>query len=145
MRIRTKIISQFLAVIILISAALCVPVSAGAEDLTSGDYKYTLNTDDTIGISGYIGNANDITIPSEIDGRKVTSIADRAFWNCTSIKSITIPTSVTSIGKRVFGYCYNLASINADNNLNYSSVDGVLFDKNIKTLICYPAGKTAFY
>lgn len=145
MRSRTKIISQFLTVIILISVALCVPVSAGAETLTSGDYKYTLNTDDTIDILGYTGNANDITIPSEIDGRKVTSIADRAFWNCTSLKSITIPNSVTTIGKRVFGYCYNLTSINADNNLNYSSVDGVLFDKNMKTLICYPAGKTDFY
>lgn len=130
---------------ILISAALCVPVSAGAETLTSVDYQYTLNTDGSIGITGYTGNADDTTIPSEIDGRKVTSIADRAFWNCTSLKSITIPNSVTSIGKRVFGYCYNLTSINADNNSNYSSIDGVLFDKNIKTLICYPAGKTAFY
>ena len=143
MRSRTKIISLFLTVIILLIVALCLPVSAGAETLTSGDYKYTVKTDSSIEISGYTGNADTVVIPSEIDGRKVTSIADRAFWNCSFLKSVTIPNSVTSIGKQVFGYCNNLASVNADNNLIYSSIDGVLFDKNRKTLICYPAGKTA--
>ena len=41
----------------------------------------------------------------------VTSIADNAFNECTSLTSITIPASVTSIGLQAFYYCKNLASI----------------------------------
>ena len=71
----------------------------------------------------------------------VTSIGGRAFYGCTSLTSITIPDSVTSIGY-AFSECYNLESINVDeNNLQYKSIDGVLFDKNGETLIQYPSGK----
>ena len=80
-----------------------------------------------------------ITIPSS-----VTTIGDYAFKNCINLTSITIPSSVTTIGYSVFYYCHELASISvASNNDYYCSVGGVLFSKNKKALICYPAGKTA--
>ena len=41
----------------------------------------------------------------------VTSIGDRAFYNCTGLTSITIPNSVTSIGEKAFSYCSNLTSV----------------------------------
>ena len=72
----------------------------------------------------------------------VTSIGDRVFYGCSSLESIEIPSSVTSIGEQVFGDCWSLSKINVEkNNTNYSSVDGVLFNKNQTTLICYPVGK----
>jgi len=78
-----------------------------------------------------------VTIPDS-----VTSIGERAFMDCTSLTSVTIPDSVTSIGERAFMNCTSLTSIpvNTD-NLNYSSVDGVLFNKLQTSLILYPAGK----
>ena len=78
-----------------------------------------------------------VTIPDS-----VTSIGDYAFYYCTSLTSVTIPDSVTSIGERAFMNCTSLTSIpvNTD-NLNYSSVDGVLFNKLQTSLILYPAGK----
>ena len=42
---------------------------------------------------------------------ELTSIGNAAFYNCTSMTSITIPSSVTSIGNYVFGYCSGLTSI----------------------------------
>ena len=79
-----------------------------------------------------------ITIPNS-----VTSIGNNAFPGCTGLTSITIPDSVTSIGYHAFDNCTSLTSINVDeNNQNYKSIDGVLFDKNADTIICYPAGKT---
>jgi hypothetical protein len=80
-----------------------------------------------------------ITIPSS-----VTSIGNNAFRNCSNLESITIPSSVTTIGNYAFMGCSRLQSINvsSDNN-NYSSVDGVLFNKNITTLICFPGRKTS--
>jgi hypothetical protein len=79
-----------------------------------------------------------ITIPSS-----VTSIGSYAFCGCTGLTSITIPSSVTSIGVSAFFNCIGLTSIIVDDsNTTYSSSDGVLFNKNKSTLICYPAGKT---
>ena len=76
-------------------------------------------------------------------GNGVTSIGEEAFYNCKSLTSITIPNSVTTIGEKAFYNCKSLTSIIVDeNNKNYSSLDGVLFNKDKTTLICYPAGKT---
>ena len=44
-------------------------------------------------------------------GDAVTSIGNDAFTECTSLKSITIPTSMKSIGDATFDFCTNLTSI----------------------------------
>ncbi len=73
----------------------------------------------------------------------VTYIGMSAFENCSSLVSIEIPASVRNIGGSVFSGCANLTLINVESgNLHFSSVDGVLFDKNQATLYSYPAKKT---
>ncbi len=90
-----------------------------------------------IGAFSYCTSLKSITIPDN-----VTSIEHDAFSYCTSLESITIPNSVTSIGDVAFSYCTSLKSINVgENNPNYSSVDGILFNKDKTELITYPAGK----
>ena len=77
-----------------------------------------------------------VTIPNN-----VTTIGESAFKYCSSLTSVTIPDSVTTIGNGAFYCCGSLTSIDvASGNLNYSSEDGVLFDKNKSTLIQYPVG-----
>ena len=78
-----------------------------------------------------------VTIPNS-----VTSIGYRAFYGCSGLTSVTIPNSVTSIGEWAFAGC----SINvSDDNPNYIAKDGVLFNKQLTTLIQYPAGKQGAY
>lgn len=73
----------------------------------------------------------------------VKHIDSFAFDCCTCLVSVSIPDSVVTIGSCVFESCENLISINVDeNNPQYLSVDGVLFNKDKTTLIQYPAGKT---
>ncbi|MDE7098714.1 MAG: leucine-rich repeat domain-containing protein, partial [Ruminococcus sp.] len=46
----------------------------------------------------------------------VTSIGNRAFWGCKSLKNITIPDSVKSIGGSAFSDCQSLTSITIPNS-----------------------------
>ena len=72
----------------------------------------------------------------------VTSIGEDAFNNCEALTQVTIPSSVTSIGKRAFAYCFALTAINVESgNTAYCSENGILFNKDKTTLVCYPAGK----
>ncbi len=83
-----------------------------------------------------------IMIPSS-----VTSIGNGAFRYCSGLTSITIPSSVTSIGDGAFYGCSGLTGIWVDsNNTTYASDNnGVLFNKNITTLIRCPAGYSGAY
>ena len=82
-----------------------------------------------------------ITIPDSI-----TSIGECAFEGCTGLTSITIPNSVRSIGRSAFSACKGLTAIIVDeDNKNYCSVDGVLYNKDKSKLVRYPAGKTGEY
>ena len=82
---------------------------------------------------------------TSVDISNVISIGEGAFNGCTDLSSIYMP-NVTSIGDGAFAYCNSLTDITvASNNPNYTSIDGVLFNKNITTLIAYPGGKSGGY
>lgn len=77
-------------------------------------------------LTKYTGTDTSVIIP---DG--VTSIGDRAFFNCTSANTIIIPDSVTNIGERVFWGCKNLEEITIPDSV--TSIGGGTF-KNCKSL-----------
>ncbi len=95
---------------------------------------------------GYTGTGGSVNLPGTINGLPVTAIADHAFASCSSITSVTIPAGITSIGMYPFADCPLLTAIMvAGANVNYSSVDGVLFDKAQTVLVQYPGAKTGSY
>ena len=101
------------------------------------------NSVTSIGISAFVycSGLTSIDIPNS-----VTSIGISAFFSCTGLTSVTIPNSVKSIGFGLFEGCSNLIKINVnENNTNYSSIDGVLFNKSQTELIQYPGGKQGSY
>ena len=80
-----------------------------------------------------------ITIPDS-----VTEIGENAFYGCTGLTSITIPSSVTKIGGGAFSGCKALTEIKVDaGNKNYSSEDGVLYNKDKTKILHCPEGKTS--
>jgi hypothetical protein len=89
----------------------------------------------------YCVKLSSITIPYS-----VTAIGSSAFRGCMELSSVTIPNLVVSIGADAFVSCYKLTSINVSSgNQHYSSENGVLFNKDKKTLVYYPGGKTGAY
>lgn len=74
------------------------------------------------------------TIPST-----VTRIDAYAFRMCKQLREITIPASVRQIGYAPFRGCTRLQNINVDSeNPNYTSIDGILYNKNVTELIQIP-------
>ena len=79
--------------------------------------------------------SGEVSLPSSL-----TSI--RETQNCSRITSVSIPATVTSVSSPFAG-CRMLVSINvAPANPNYSSRDGMLFNKDFSALIRVPGGKT---
>lgn len=74
----------------------------------------------------------------------VETIEERAFVSCSKLESIHLPASCTNIVENPFTLCGELEEITVDeNNPNYASVDGALYDKGKTTLICCPMTKSA--
>ncbi|MBO5787849.1 MAG: leucine-rich repeat domain-containing protein, partial [Bacteroidaceae bacterium] len=75
-----------------------------------GDFGWFEN-EDGMTLAGYLGDATELTLPTEYNGKSVTSIGSYAFYKCSSLTSIVIPNSVTSIGDSVFSDCTGLTSV----------------------------------
>lgn len=131
-----RIISLLIVVLMVVSAIFAVPFTAYAKDAqvsqppaVCGDFEYTVLSDGTAQITGYIGYKKEVIIPSVVDGYIVTSIGTRAFsyepWPAPTavgiaqtgvsrfvkITEVTIPDTVTSIEHYAFLYCENLVGV----------------------------------
>ena len=104
-----KLTSVILAVVMMLGILTIAPLTVSAA--TYGDFEYTLEDDYTCTITKYNGHAANVTIPSEIDGYKVLSIGNYAFYNCTSMESVTVSNSIGYIGLGAFSGCTNLKNI----------------------------------
>jgi hypothetical protein len=128
---------------------LCLLAWAGVTysyAATSGDFEYEVLENNTIEITNCLVPNAVIVIPDRIEGMPVTGIAARAFLGSNSLTSVTIPDSVVSIGDSAFSQCRSLTAIDISAlNPAFSSVDGVLFNKNQTTLIQCPAGYQGHY
>ena len=71
--------------------------------------------------TGHIFYSGDVVIPEEVTYMnrtlKVTSIGDKAFYNCSGLTSVTIGNNVTSIGYAAFVFCSGLTSVTIGNSV----------------------------
>ena len=137
------------------------------EDPSSKGLSFLSKGHGTCALDG-IGDCIDsfIIIPMESpEGDIVVEISDNAFKNCSSIKGIEfsesikkigayafygstireveIPSTVKEIGNYAFSGCKYLTKIEVESsNSKFSSLSGVLYNKDGSVLITYPAGKS---
>lgn len=96
-----------------------------------------------IGKSAFVScvNVTNLTL-----GKGLQTVGEAAFTGLGKLTAVSLPATATNIGPGAFGYCTALTDIAvSDDNPAYKSVDGVLFDKEGKTLVQFPAGKSGAY
>ena len=78
-------------------------------------------------------NLTDVVLPDTVE-----EISPAAFYGCTAIDHIQIPASVRKIGGNSFGKC-SVEAFDVDGRNEYFTVvDGVLFSKDLGTLVAFP-------
>ena len=86
-------------------------LEAGREASPSGlPFTYTVEGD-RITITAYTGTDVNVTIPSQIDGKRVVAIGDKAFLNNKTVQSVVLPEGVEAIGWFAFSGCISLGAI----------------------------------
>lgn len=133
-----KTINSFRSKLLAFTLALVASVSTFAYDYHGDLLCYNVLTDSTVAVTGqseyktmprYEYLPENLVIPSEVtlQGKayKVVSIDQWAFYACTMLKSVTIPSSVTFIGLSAFQYCENL--VNVDISTSVTTVEGSAF------------------
>jgi len=140
------ILKKFALLLTALSVTLSVYPSilpAYAEDnlISSGDYQYSLDDDGFACLKLYTGSETDVVIPDEIDGKTVAYLSET--FHDTDVVSVTLNNSIEDIDENTFINCYSLQEIKVpDENKFFESEDGVLFEEDMKTLLCYPSAKT---
>ena len=96
--------------------------------VVSGDYEYQVLADfqldeglehleGTAKITKYNGTDENVEIPAELDGKKVTWLGFASFAENEKLKSVTVPEGVEQVGHRVFEHCPNLESVKFPNTV----------------------------
>jgi len=110
---------------------------------TTEGLSYTLTSDNTYEVTGYTGTDIDVHIPAQHLGIDVTRIG--RIESTTAFTSLHLSTHIKSIDDSMFSYA-SLSSISVSkDNAFYQALDGVLFDKSLKTLVWFPLAKGTSY
>ena len=92
---------------------------------SNGEYEYIVDGDH-IKLTEYLGDEAEVTIPSEINGVKVTIIGGQTFLTRENLKKVVIPDSIVQIEETAFSECKNLTDINIPETI--STIEGLTFD-----------------
>ena len=129
------------AFLLFIALLLSLLFTAAAAE-TSGDFDYEVLEDGTVSITKYNGSGSQLEIPETLDGRIVTNLGDYIL-DSSNVTSISIPDTVTEIQGNPFRDNSSLNQILVtENHPTLATIDGVLFSKPDKRLICYPPART---
>ena len=87
------------------------------DGFIDGDFVWYEN-EDGVYLAGYLGDAIELTLPTDYNGKSIIGIGDYAFKNCPGlIGDVVIPNSVTSIGYKTFEECANIENLHIGNSI----------------------------
>lgn len=113
-------------------------------DSRASDFNYTINADNTVTITNYVGIGGDVEIPEIIDGMQVTGLGPLAFVSNASLTSVMIPNCVTNLGGHVFGDCANLVDVKLPSGIsrippgifqNCTSLTSIIIPSSVRIIL----------
>lgn len=156
------------SLVCLAAAFLFTPLASQA--LTEGNYGYSINAAGQATITSFNRSySGSVNIPDTLGGYPVVSIGPNAFawaaWitdvtipfgvtnlnsvafrDCTRLTTVSLPASMKIIVPSAFDFCYALTAIHVDEaNPNFSSENGVLFNKTKTILTRVPGGWSGLF
>jgi hypothetical protein len=139
-----KLLSYFLVFTLIVTTVGVINVGADEKELNWNGFIYQVHNDTVANnkhvlIEDYVGTERQITIPKQIDGIAVTELAEK--FTCTSdITSVKIMD--TMLKPEGLTWCETLEKIFVqDNSTRYTVIDGILYNKKVTSLLCYPSAK----
>lgn len=135
------------ALTVILTLAVLAASFAGCSQKNDQKLEYKIENNEAI-ITGYTDSTErtEIVVPDEIEGCPVTEIADFSLFNADSLTKITIGKNVKTIGTWAMTNNQRLQEFAVDkDNENFTAVDGILFTKDMKTIIYYPNSKGIEY
>ncbi len=150
-------------------ACACLSASPLAPRAHAQEFTHAANPDGSLTLTGHSRPEGSLAFPAAIDGTPVTAIATEAFAHATGLTEIHLPDSITDIDPQAFAYCSGLtnitlgarvarigewafrgctrlASVNvAPANPHFSSVNGILFNRDQTRLLLFPAARSGSY
>ena len=139
-------ISVILSVLIVLSAAMCVPVTASAAtyDSNPDDFEFSYNSSDmTANVTKYKGDSEYVEIPSMVNGYKVDSIENPIFRDNYKLKGVIIPDTVDYVSREIFSGCVSLTDVDLGKGItsisfgmfyNCKSLESLTIPEQIKYL-----------
>ncbi len=97
-------------------------VLASDESLTFGNFKYMEYTDGTAVITDYLGDTASVKLPDTVNGKTVTELGAGAFAEMTGITSVTLPSGLEKIHDYAFYNCTSLSSVTIGKKLWYIGI-----------------------
>ena len=126
---------------------VCILLFAACGNTKDG-MNYEVRDDGTVAITGYTDKTTvtELTVPDEIDGKPVTAIADFGICNAESLTKITIGKNVKEIQSWSMTNNQHLVEFVVDPANDYfTTSEGALFSKDMKTLYYYPCGRNIVF
>ena len=136
---------------LLIGAVMCLLLSMNVlanepGAFLAGDFWYDLLDDGTAEITKYCGDIDteELIVPDQIDGYKVTSIGKDALFYYDGLKTIKLPESINNLDSNPILFCGDVRFSISPDHPYLAVIDGVLFTKPDKRLICCPDTKESY-
>mgnify|MGYP000854409752 CR=1 FL=1 len=121
------------------------------ETFVDGGLTYQVNDDgESCTVVSYDNSVDkDLIVPDSVNGLAVTGVAEKAFYNCTKLESIQLPTGIKKIQAHTFEGCENLENLVIPGNVesisdyafyNCKGLVSVVFSEGVRYIYSYAFG-----
>ena len=115
----------------------------GAVEYSNENYKMGIKNDGSLIVTHYLGKESAVEIPTSVNGKNVTEIGSYAFYECSTVQTVTVPSTVTHIREYAFAKCISLTEIRIPTSV--VSIGKRAFSSNgALTKVYVPASVTEF-